>query len=514
MSRVHRQWPQGRRERWLPPLLLTILFVLFRLPPLLNPGFINSDGAIAGLQARQMIQGEWEWMHWARDYITSFDSAVAAPFFVIFGASPRVLMVVTLLGQLTGTWIAFAIVRRRLGPWRALVMVLPCVFMTMALNIYLFFDVRQWCLALVLLACWLIDGAAESGWPRARLALAMVAGFVATFVDLFAVQFVPGLILFGLLSALDGTWKWRPRWPQLLSVVGSVGVGFAVLQWLRLAAHVKTGRAHLSADLIAKNWPLLTEQCLPWLIGAKVYAMNAVGTIGRWSSPGWLAPLQGAGALVFAVGLVSGAGLFLVQRIPWRIRVLGAAGAGMAVSSLGGFLCSPTAEDIMGARLLAPVILTLPFTLAPLAFLAGSARRLALGLSPYLLTAAIGGWLSYGLFVDGPIPVRTERGAMSEDLAVGELLRARGIRYAAADYWIAYRLTFILGENPIVVPEASEDRYPRWRKEFDQARRVAYLVHPSSPSLTSATLEAQLTENKVTFEKLTVQGYTVLLVER
>lgn len=340
----------------------------------------------------------------------------------------------------------------------------------------------------------------------------MVTGFVATFVDLFAVQFGPGLILFGLLSALDGTWKWKPRWPQLLSVVGGVGVGVGVLQLLRVIAQVRTGRAHLSVDLIAKNWPLLAEQCLPWLIGAKVYAMNAAGAVEAWPAPAWLHPLQWAGALVFGVSLISGAALFFVQRIPWRIRVLGAAGAGMAFSSLGGFLCSSTAEDM--ARLLLPVILSLPFTLAPLGFLAGSARRLALGLSPYLLTAAIGGWLSYGLFVNGPVPQRTARGAMSEDFAVGEFLRERGIRYAAADYWVAYRLTFIFGENPIVVPQASEDRYPRWRTEFDAAPRVAYLVHPSSPALTSETLEAQLAQNKVPFEKLTVQGYTVLLIER
>jgi hypothetical protein len=258
----------------------------------------------------------------------------------------------------------------------------------------------------------------------------------------------------------------------------------------------------------------LVEQCLPWLIGAKVFSMDAMGTVRTWPAPWWLQPLQWAGALVFLGALVSGAALFFVQRIPWRVRVLGATGAAAAFSSLAGFLFSQTAEDIMGGRLLLPVLLTLPFTLTPLAVLAGSARRLLLGLSPYLLTVAIGGWLSWGLTIDGLVPQRTQRGAMSEDLALGEVLRARGIHYAAADYWIAYRLTFILGENPIVVPEASEDRYPRWRREFDAAPRVAYLVHPSSPLLTSEMLEARLTENKVTFEKLTVQGYTVLLVER
>jgi hypothetical protein len=46
-------------KRWFPPVLLVVAFVLFRAPALLNPGFINSDGAIAGLQANRMIEGEW-----------------------------------------------------------------------------------------------------------------------------------------------------------------------------------------------------------------------------------------------------------------------------------------------------------------------------------------------------------------------------------------------------------------------------------------------------------------------
>lgn len=499
-------------KRWLPPVLLTTLFVLFRVPALLNPGLLNSDGAIAGLQARQMLSGEWDWLHWGRDYLTSLDSVVAVPFFALFGATPLVLMTVTLLGQLASALLAFAIVRRRLGDGPALVVVLPIVFVTMALNIYLFFDIRQWCLALVLLACWVIEGSPEAARPRSRLALGVVIAFGAVFVDLFAVQLLPGVILLAVLTALDG--RTRAALPRLLPVFAGVGVGVVVLQLLRVLAHVETGRAHLQLKLLTRNAPLLLEQCLPWLLGTKIFAMTAGGNIEAVASPAWLTVVQAAGALVFAAALFSGAGLFFVQRIPWRVRVLGATGTGVACSSLAGFLLSSTAEDIMGARLLAPVILTLPFTLAPLAFLAGSARRLALGLSPYLLTTLVGGWLSYGLMVDGPFPRRTPRGAMSEEAAVGQFLRARGIRYAAADYWIAYRLTFILQENPIVVPEASEDRYPRWRREFDAAPRVAYLVHPSSSWLTSETIEAQLRAQRLRFEKFTVQGYTVLLVER
>ena len=257
------------------------------------------------------------------------------------------------------------------------------------------------------------------------------------------------------------------------------------------------------------EWTYL-PQCLPWLVGAKIYAVTDSGNVAFAPSPVLLMALQIVGATIFIAVLLSGSLLFFVQRIPWRLRVLGAVGSGVAFTSLFGFLCSYTAVDIMGGRLLMPVVFTLPFTLAPLAHLMG--RRLALVLSPYLLTAAIGGWLSYGIFLDGALPHRTDRGTAREDLALGAFLRARGIHYAAADYWIAYRLTFILQENPIVVPEASEDRYPRWRTEFDAAKKVAYLTHPSSPWLATQTIEAQLAGKKV--EKLTVENFTVLIVER
>ncbi|MDP1823919.1 MAG: glycosyltransferase family 39 protein [Archangium sp.] len=497
-------------KKWLPPAVLTAIFVLFRVPVLLNAGLLNSDGAIAGLQARAMLAGEWEWAHWGRHYLTSLDSVVAAPFFAIFGATPQVLLSVTLLAQLTFTWLAYAIVSRRAGAWTALIATLPVAFMTMALNIYLFFDVRQWCVALVLLACWLFDRAPESGRPRVMLVVGLVVSFVALFVDLFAVQFLPGLILFAVLSAHDGTLKLRASLPRFLAVVGGLGLGFFLLQTMRGVAHLNTGRAGLQLSRVTTNWPLLVDQCLPWLIGAKVFALDDMGSIDPAAAPGWFLPVQLAGAIVFGGVLLSGAVLFFVQRIPWRVRVLGAVGAGMGFTSLFGFLGSSTAQDILGARLLLPVIVALPLTLAPLASLAGDPRRFALILSPYLLCTAIGGWLSYGPLVHGATP----RGAMTEERALGAALRERGIRYAAADYWIAYRLSFILGEDPIVVPEASEDRYPRWRTEFDAQSRVAYVFHPSSPTPTLESIEARLAEQRLGFEKLVVQGYTVLIVQR
>lgn len=499
-------------KRWLPPITLAVAFVLFRVPVLLNPGFINSDGAISALQANRMLEGEWQWLHWARDYLTSIDSVMALPFIAVFGATPLVTMVVTLLGQLTTALLAYAIAARRLSPWQAVLVTLPLVFMTMGLNIYLFFNVRQWCLAMMLGAFLLIDRSAESARPRASLIAGLVLGFLAMFADLFAAQFIPGLILFAILSGLDGTWRWRAFPPVLRTVGLGSAIGVVLLMVLRRVADVHTGRASLDTLKIPRNWPLFAEQCFQWMAGTKLFALEASGNAVLVPVPGWLAVLQALGLFAVVSLLVSGAALFFVKRIPWRVRVLGAVGSGVAFTSCFGFLCSSTAVDLWGARLLLPVIVLMPLTLAPLAHLLG--KRFVLALAPWLLATGITGWLSYGVFVDGPVPVRTARGAMTEERALGDFLRAKGVRYAAANYWVAYRLSLIFAEHPIVVPESSEDRYPKWREQFDAEPRVAYLVHPSGPDLTVELVESSLEERGLTYERITVEGFTVFLVQR
>ena len=65
---------------------------------------------------------------------------------------------------------------------------------------------------------------------------------------------------------------------------------------------------------------------------------------------------------------------------------------------------------------------------------------------------------------------------------LADALRAEGVRYAAAQYWLAYRLTFLFDEDPVVVPLAeADDRYRPYRDGFEAAPVVAYVFHPSEP---------------------------------
>jgi hypothetical protein len=493
--------------------VLTSSFVLFRLPALLNAGFINSDGAITGLQALQMLRGEWAWLHWGRDYLTSIDSVMATPIFAVFGATPVTLMSVTLIGQMASACLAFATLRRHLPAWTALIATLPIVFMTMAINIYLFFDIRQWCLATAMCSFFLLDGASASRWPTLGYGAGILTGIMATFIDLYAVQFIPGLFLFALLCCLDGRFERRRTFVRLATVIAGAAAGWFAVRYLQHSAGVSTYRAGWHLSRIPGNLDLLWETCLPWLIGWKLFI------IGNQPYPEAYTPnfayraVALLGAVVFGAVLLFGVLALFARSVPWKIRRLGLLGSAVVFSSLAGFLVSITVEDMWAARNLAPVVLALPFAIAPLAFWFQGGRLLAV-LSPYLFAIAVGGWLTFGMFVDGPLPKRTPRGVADEEARIAAMLMNRGIRYGTAHYWLAYRLTFIFQEQPIIVPLDSEDRYPRYRAEFDAAPVVAYIFHPSQPWLRPYVYEERFNKEQVTYEKFRMFDFTIFIVTR
>jgi hypothetical protein len=92
------------------------------------------------------------------------------------------------------------------------------------------------------------------------------------------------------------------------------------------------------------------------------------------------------------------------------------------------------------------------------------------------------------------------------------VLRAEGVHHAKAQYWLAYRLTFLFAEDPVVVPlEPGEDRYRPYRDAVDAAPLVAYVFHPSEPRATPEPVEEQLRNAGTPYRRLEVDGFTVLI---
>jgi hypothetical protein len=173
--------------------------------------------------------------------------------------------------------------------------------------------------------------------------------------------------------------------------------------------------------------------------------------------------------------------------------------------------------DLFSARYLAAIVLMAPFALAPLAHRLG-ALRLSACLLPYLLSSAVAGWLGFGAEVRGLLPVHLPgSGAANED-RLGRLLVDRGVRYAVADYWVSYRLTFLYGEDVIVVPiHATEDRYAPYRDAFERASKVAYVFDEARSREKLAPMLEEIEATKVygtPTETLVVGDLTAVILDR
>jgi len=502
-----------RPASWALLTALVIAAAIFRLPPLLNAGALSSDAAVVGLQARHILRGEWSWFLWGAGYQSSFDALVAAVVFAATGAGPRALMVGPLVGYLLVLFFTFDILARRLGPTKATIATLAIALSPQPINMVSVWPPRQWSVTFVFAAIWLTDRAAAGKGSAWKLAAGAFLAVISLYLDLFATQFLAGAAVFAISCAAAGKWEWRRTTRQIAPALAGA-LAAALLVWLSHRSSLASGAvAAASLNNVRENWPLLCT-CLPFLLGYDVYVPGAGLYPDPWHAPPWYHAVQIIGVIAFAVAVLLAGLLVLGRRVPRDVARLGMLGLLVTSTSLAGFLVSGMPADVWSARYLAPLVWVLPFTLAPLAWLL-KPRRLALWMTPYLLIAAVGGWMAYGPFVHGPTPVLTQRGAAREERDLASALRARNVHCAAAQYWLAYRLTFLFAEDPLVVPlDRAEDRYPPYRRAFEQASPVAYLFHPSEPRAKPEDYEQWLKTSGVPYEKFTVHDFTVLVVSK
>jgi hypothetical protein len=502
---------RARVRRVMPLFTLSTLTLAFRLPVLINAGAVNSDAAVVGLQAMHILRGEWSWTLWGASYQAPVDSLIAALMFIVLGPTPLALMLVPFLLELLLVWLYFGIARLTFRPWPAALLTMPVVFTPMAINSSFLYVQRQACITLFAASIWLVAGASGSRKPRLRLLVGAWAGLLTLYLDLFAIQWVGPFVLFVFAS----TWK-RPRWSwrwlgHLCVPAFGLLLGWLSVRQLR-SFSPPAGQLAISFDRVPYNFQLLSDQSLPWALSYKIFAHQGTLYAEPFSVPEWFRDVQLVGAGLVVLAMVAGASLFWVRRIPWLTRSLALFGMALVACSLAGFLVSGMPVDMWSTRYLAPVILAMPFALGPVACLLRT-PSFAVLCAPYLAAVAVGGWVSYGItFVSGGLPVRSARGIAREELDVGRLLRDHHVRYAAAQYWLAYRLTFLFRENPVVVPlNGGEDRYPKYRQGFAAAEDVAYIFHPSEPRASPADVERMLSASH---ERYNVADFTVFIEHR
>lgn len=492
---------------------LLVLATLFRLPPLYNADAINSDSAVVGLQAMHILRGEWAFRLWGAGYQGVVDSTLVALSFRIFGPTPLAVYLVPFGGLLLMVVLAFDVLRRRLPPLAAAACVMPLVFSGMANNTPMIVVMRQTLATTLVLGVWLADGAEASAIRRQRLALSAACFALGVYIDSFAVVSMPACACIWIACAFD------------LTKIPVATIRRAIRISLRVAAAVVAIFAVVLIDSaearkhFGDNATLFFTQCLPFALCLRVFVKGEELVAVPWQAPPAVLLLQivGAGGFLFALVASIRAACSTTtssESLPWPIRRLGLFGFVATAATVTAFLVSGRAVDMWSARYLAPIFWFAPFTLAPLAHSLSRARFFAL-LAPFWATTLVGGWLSYGGFVDGahiridPLTVGAEERALLEDL------RSVGVRHVEAHYWIAYRLTFITHEHVLAVPiDPRDDRYAPYRRAVEAAPVRALVFHPAEPRAKPEPYEAQLRESGVPFERREAGGFVVLVVTR
>ncbi len=496
-----------------------VLFALsfgFRFPPLLNADSTNSDAAVVGLQALHLLKGEFSPFLWGNGYQSSVDSGFCALFFLVFGKTPLALMLSALSLHVLLTFLAFGVLCRHIAkPW-ALVLTLPLVFTPSSVHTYALYPPRQASLTLAFVALALVERSRDHRRASLWVALGTFVFGLAIYADPYPLVLTPVVALLVVLLAAAAPTP-RERFQRVAAAVLGGATGLLPNLWLRHASGAKNGPMTLSMSVIDHNWKLLVEECLPWALSTKVYFARHTMDYLPWETGAALHGFQlVAAALMF---LVAVSGLLFVgsKAIDWPARAVGFAGASIYPVAIAAFLVSVMVMDHFSMRYLAVLTLLTPFAALPLAKRLVTEKRTALFLIlfvPSLISSAIGGWVGYGPFVRGIVPV-TEMPKIKDDRALFRELGARGIRFATADYWTSYRLTLLSAEELIVVPlHEAQDRYPRYREQMSHAPSFAYIFDPErsfeNPDETAQSFRARFTN----VERMSVGALTVFVVTR
>jgi len=502
---------QLKDSRALAVTLAVLAAVAFRLPELLNPGVVNSDSAVVGLQAMHILRGEWHWFLWGSGYQTTADSVVAAALFVIMGTTPLALMLTAVLGHLLAIVFALLTLSRRLSAWLALLLVLPLVLASAPTHTYTLHPPRQTALTLVFAAIFMLDGAARARRARMRFAAGAALGSFACFADPYALVFLPGVSLLALLSIFDVVAPRKVQVQRAAACALGLAVGAIPFVLVRLLPQSSGGPLMLTRDVLAHNWDLFKGPCLQWLLGTRVLHQPA-GAAGYlvWHPPVAFQIVQWLGAIGFFVALVTVVVLARSARVPWELRRLSWMALLTVTVTCAGFLLSVMPMDHYSSRYLVAMVLVAPFVVAPLATLVNKTLMFGI-LSPMVVSFATCGWLGYEPCVKG-LRIVDAHWSQSETRLQKELNR-RGVKYAEADYWAAYRLTFMFQEAVTVVPiHSKQDRYAPYRLAFDQAPTYAYIFDRQRSEESQETVAKQLAQGLV--EHFSVGGFEVYLLNR
>ncbi|HWW85315.1 MAG TPA: hypothetical protein VNZ26_17015 [Vicinamibacterales bacterium] len=435
-----------------------IALVLFRSAMFVfKPGLdFDSDQATFGLMGKHLAEGRaFPLFIYGQNYLLAVEAWLAAPVFMLFGVSVATLKLPLLVINLVVGILIVALVRREVGlpPVVALVVSLPFVLAPPEASTTMLKTLGGTVEPLLyVLLLWVTR--------RRPLWFGLVAG-IGVLQREFTAYGVAAVLL---VDAATGALRQKAVWTGYLRALRVVAEVWLVVQFLKPLASGSgpgTTGAQLLPGVEADNFVnALHRTCFdvrvalaglrglvtlhwPRLFGIEMRPLTAFGLVGDsvQGVPG-AAWFFGPAVLLMLIGAVASAwtdaGSWKRYQFAVYLMVVGALSAGMLALGRCGMV--ETLRYDLLSILGAVGFLTWFFTVERHLWM----RRAAV--TTLLVWAAIS--------VVGHARIWTEYESLHPPVADKVLimrnLEARGIRYASADYWLAYYITFMANERIII----------------------------------------------------------------
>lgn len=503
------------RRRALALALVAAATVAARLPfLLLGERFFDSDQAVEGLMARHVWNGEFPVFLWGQSYKGVPEVYLTALVFRLAGSSVVALKATTLGLFAAYVCVNFVLIERllsvRIAALTSLFLIVgppTLVFWTLSGNAEIAWTLLAGAVLLMALQHW-----QSTGSRAALLAAGAAAGF-GFWIHQYILYYIAAIALTALFTTEQAGAKLaafvcgrvQPAWANALTyVILAVGALYAVLgtiAFLTGGFDVAAGGMSIGVHHAQKLWRvsaalLLVWVAVRWILGQSSRSRRATFGFAAPVAAGLIigaAPaiggaLAGDGGAPIArmdlTGLAAATPVLLRDVVPMlfgfkapmteRLPIPGVFSAAIvvalglayitlrrqrttvffhvfAVVTIVLFVVSGAFVDAQSYRYLMPLYAALPVLYA-------------IGVDTLWRASAIGGVVLAAILVGMFATAQAawyQRLVPDRDVAfVLRCLEDRGVRFAWADYWTSYKVTFLSGERIIVAPRGGPDRYP------------------------------------------------------
>lgn len=454
-----------RSAQLLTYIAVATLTIVARLPFLLRADrFFNSDEAVEGLMARHVLQGEYPLFLWGQRYKgvpEVYLSSAVFHWIPTADASVIALKAVTLVCFATFVCLNFAMLERtcsRAVAWIATALLVAgppsLVFGSLSGSaeiVMTFIAGSVMCLGV-------------DAWRRTGSQWGLVAASAAVGFGLWVQHYILYYVAALALTLIIHTPEMRER---VQTIVASRPLRMRWMRWVPvLLLAFLGGYSPAIVGLASSHGPLAPAPILDLAelrASLSPIAREVVPIVFGFRSPS-TAPLgvPSWSALVLVIVLV--VSFVAIRRRPYTLFF-----HRFVLTSPILFLASGSFIDAQSYRYLMPMHAALPVVYAVGIEHVLRANRAA---GVVLLTSLL------AVFILGQVNWYRQLEPDRESVAIVDCLDRAGIRAAFADYWLSYKLMFLVGERITLAPVNGVDRYPPYTATVRAQRSAVTIARP------------------------------------